>query len=146
MENKCNGLGCFGQDKYGNYHKIKLDCPCELKTCPNVAICGSPPMPEIYLRSVERLCVKCDLYFGTWRGGKGKLVFYKEFECPICLEYETIAVSYPACDHYICTNCFKKCFKMDSLSIDYIEVDDKELDRNLEACSICRSSLKPNKK
>jgi len=58
------------------------------------------------------------MMFGTWNNetisgiGKGKGILKisdLEYECPICLENK-ICISQPRCDHYVCIDCFKRCY------------------------------------
>jgi hypothetical protein len=63
------------------------------------------------------LCTGCDILFGTWgdpengwgNNGKGVLDVIENLDCMICLETKT-GVSLPKCTHYICIDCFKRCY------------------------------------
>jgi hypothetical protein len=61
------------------------------------------------------LCTDCHMRFGTWghginsHTGKGILPILDNVDCPICLDH-TKCVTYPRCDHYVCIECFKRCW------------------------------------
>ena len=62
------------------------------------------------------LCTNCDMKFGTWttklgvgNNGKGILEFIDNYECSICIETKR-CVSQPKCNHFVCIDCFKRCY------------------------------------
>jgi hypothetical protein len=86
--------------------------------CKNYIICGD--ILPIWWFECKRnyLCNNCHIMFGTWNNeiisgigkGKGHLKTSDiEYECPICLENK-ICISQPRCDHYVCIDCFKRCY------------------------------------
>jgi hypothetical protein len=73
--------------------------------CPNFEICRKYDFP-LNMSCHGGLCTNCDIMFGKWDGGKGKLVF-KQDDCCICLENKR-CVSYPKCNHFVCIDDFKR--------------------------------------
>jgi hypothetical protein len=74
--------------------------------------------------------------FGTWGSpptgntGKGTLDFVDEIECPVCFENKE-GVSHPNCDHFICIDCFKRCYYGDETGepeFPYPELEDEYYD------------------
>jgi hypothetical protein len=66
------------------------------------------------------LCTNCHMMFGTWgnsHNGRGILETRNIIECPICLEHKK-GISQPRCDHFICIDCFKRCY--------YGDIEDEE--------------------
>ena len=67
------------------------------------------------------LCTTCDMMFGTWgteeigNDGKGTLEFIDNYECVICMETKR-CVSQPKCNHFVCIDCFKRCYYGDDES------------------------------
>jgi hypothetical protein len=55
------------------------------------------------------------MLFGTWgnaivgNNGKGILEIRENIECPVCLETKQ-GISQPKCDHFVCIDCFKRCY------------------------------------
>jgi hypothetical protein len=39
----------------------------------------------------------------------GEMKFKEPMECPVCFDY-THGLSQVKCDHFICTDCFKRCY------------------------------------
>ena len=72
----------------------------EQKKCQNYNLCKEK-IPDWMNR-----CLSCDVTFGEWKGGKGILEEYPDYECPICLENKT-CFEQPKCKHPICTSCFQ---------------------------------------
>lgn len=108
----CNGDGeCLIQSSLAEYVKnedIICNFNCAPVNCPNYLICNEK-MPLRFLMCHNGMCINCDVMFGTWRGGKGVLEIADNIECPVCLEFKK-CVSQPMCDHFICIDCFKRCF------------------------------------
>ena len=82
------------------------------------------------------LCTTCHLMFGTWgtppigNTGKGALDFVDNIECPVCFENKQ-GVSHPNCDHFICIDCFKRCYYGDETGepeFPYPELEDEYYD------------------
>lgn len=106
-----NGICLKQTNKFNQY--IKNDeyiCVnnCHPIKCPNYDLCQNL-YPKWIGDNHDDTCVNCDLDFGKWQGGKGKLNFIENIECPICFECKS-GVSYPKCDHYACIQCFRRCF------------------------------------
>lgn len=83
--------------------------------CKNYIVCGSV-LPRWWFECKGcYLCTNCDMLFGTWSSegkqytGKGILETRDGFECPICLEVKK-CISQPRCDHFVCIDCFKRCY------------------------------------
>lgn len=72
-----------------------------MKECENYKLCKS----KITVWLGKR-CTGCEVRFGEWHGGKGKLKEYEKQDCPICLE-NTTCFEQPKCSHPICSNCFR---------------------------------------
>ena len=81
--------------------------------CPNVKVCGNYKHQNM-LDCCSGRCLNCDIFLGEWQGGKGNLDFKTIELCYICLEENIEGVSMPKCDHFICVECFKKCFDLTS--------------------------------
>ncbi len=79
--------------------------------CKNHEVCGEV-LPDWWFDCKENyLCTNCHMAFGTWgeQAGKGNLEFSDNVECPVCLEIKR-GVTHPNCDHFICIDCFKRCY------------------------------------
>jgi hypothetical protein len=85
--------------------------------CKNNEVCGEV-LPSWWFECKGRYtCTNCDALFGTWsnkehgvnRTGKGILDFADNIECPVCLEIKR-SVTYPNCQHFVCIDCFKRCY------------------------------------
>lgn len=119
---KCNGIGeCLRQtddkNEYEKWDKITCDYNCQPIKCPNYLLCNNIG-PQWYLYCHDNRCCDCDIRFGKWnnKNNKGNLIFMDNLEeCCICYENNRIGVSQPRCDHFICINCFKKCYYAKSL-------------------------------
>lgn len=115
----CTGYGeCFTQDNCLNCVKnsdVICKYNCVLIECPNYIMCGAKE-PKWYLNCHGGLCYSCNLMFGKWQGGKGKLDFVDACECCICFD-TTLCVSQPKCSHYACIECFKRCYHGNESSI-----------------------------
>lgn len=81
--------------------------------CKNYDICESV-IPKWWFECKNNyLCTNCHMMFGTWGNeqekhiGKGVLEFMDNIECPICIECKK-SVSFPRCNHMVCTDCFKR--------------------------------------
>jgi hypothetical protein len=79
--------------------------------CPNVKVCGNYGQ-DILFSCYHGRCRNCDVFLGEWHGGKGNLEFKIIDDCCICFEEKLEGVSMPKCKHYICVECFKKCFNL----------------------------------
>lgn len=80
--------------------------------CKNYILCQNI-LPEWWFSCKKNyLCTSCDTLFGTLgsQKGKGVLDSMKNMECPICLEFSEICLSFPRCDHFVCVKCLKRCF------------------------------------
>jgi len=76
--------------------------------CKNFIICETVLPKWWFDCKAHYLCTNCDIMFGNKRG-KGMLKVKDVFECPLCLEVKQ-CVSQPRCDHYVCVDCFKRCY------------------------------------
>lgn len=83
--------------------------------CKNYELCNTVLPNWWYECKQHYICTNCDILFGTWghgenaHYGKGELEFVDNFECPICLENKR-CVSQPRCEHFVCIECFKRCY------------------------------------
>lgn len=69
--------------------------------CKNYTLCKSL-LPTWWRNCNESyLCTNCDLMYGE--------LTFKKIECPICFDY-IHGVSQVKCDHFICVDCFKRCY------------------------------------
>lgn len=114
----CKGFGeCLKQMENLGYKEgiIKDDIICKHncapQKCPNYIFCGEE-LPFIILDCHGGLCLHCDMNFGTWKDGKGKLIVFDSEECPICLDIKD-CVCLPFCSHHVCVDCLKKCYEFD---------------------------------
>lgn len=81
----------------------------DMLPCPNIKVCGNYEHKNAFTY-YHGVCWNCDIYLGEWQRGKGKLEFKSIDMCCICYEKEIEGVSMPKCSHFICVECFKKCF------------------------------------
>jgi hypothetical protein len=85
--------------------------------CKNYILCEAVLPNYWFDMKSHYLCGNCDSMFGTWgnpetefsNNGKGVLDVIENLDCMICLETKT-GISLPKCDHYICIDCFKRCY------------------------------------
>ena len=98
-----NELTCY----YTKNNSVTCKHNCKIKKCPNYLVCGSIIPYYIYKKN-NKMCTYCHNMFSK-NSCKGRLKFFDNKECPICLD-ETKCVSLPNCNHYICIDCFKRCF------------------------------------
>lgn len=108
----CKGYGeCLEQTDDLKGYISNPNCPYECRPvpCPNFKLCNKIA-PFIILDCHDGLCSSCDIEFGRWQGGKGKLTTLND-ECPICLE-DKECISLPKCDHFICIDCFQNCWSI----------------------------------
>jgi hypothetical protein len=91
--------------------------------CKNYELCNSL-LPEWWFECKGNyLCTDCHMMFGTWGSGenlhtgKGILEINNNIYCPICLECKK-GISQPRCEHFICIDCFTRCY--------YGNTDEKE--------------------
>ena len=83
--------------------------------CKNYLLCRAL-LPKWWFDCKENyLCTNCHILFGTWGNanagntGKGVLEIRENIECPVCCE-TTQGISQPKCDHFVCIDCFKRCY------------------------------------
>ncbi len=108
---KCNGQCLIQTFNDGNEnHYIKsYECGenCVLIKCPNYIICGSQ-LPQWVFCCHDNLCVDCDMIFGKWNEGPGKLNFQEKL-CLNCNE-EKLCTKQIKCDNFLCVDCLKKLY------------------------------------
>jgi hypothetical protein len=69
--------------------------------CKNHKLCKSI-LPKWWWNSNEcYLCTNCEMVFGE--------LTFKEMECPICFDFKN-GLSPLKCDHFICIDCFQRCY------------------------------------
>lgn len=112
MTKNCKGDGmCLTQEDLNSYTKDSdyiCNYNCVPIKCPNYVICENSD-PRWVLRCHNGLCTNCDISFGKWQGGKGILNMKDNEDCCICFEIKK-CISNPKCDHFICIDCFKRCY------------------------------------
>jgi hypothetical protein len=102
--------------------------------CKNYEICDCVLPKWWFEYKGHYLCTECHMMFGTWGKGENKhlgngvLVIKDNIECPICTEYKR-GVSQPRCSHFVCIDCFKRCYYGDESregepAFPYPEVED----------------------
>ena len=98
--------------------------------CNNYELCDTL-LPEWWFECKgDYLCTNCHMMFGTWGDsftGKGTLQFLDQVDCPVCFEQKR-GVSQPRCDHFICIDCFKRCYYGDEdgePAFPYPEIEDE---------------------
>lgn len=108
--------------------------------CRNYEVCNEI-LPDWWKNCKGKwLCTNCDMMFGSWsyknssgenirKNGKGILNFRDDEDCVICLETKR-CVSQPNCDHFLCIDCFKRCYYGDDMSdleppFPYPEIEDE---------------------
>lgn len=108
----CNGHGeCLIQEGLNTYSKnenISCDHNCISIKCPNYILCETEA-PQWLFDCCHGVCRNCDMMFGKWQGGKGELEVVDNVECPICLDEKT-CITQPKCQHYLCVDCFRRCY------------------------------------
>ena len=100
---------------------------CSGRQCRNFIVCGDvapgDSNPCLFDLRNPWTCMNCHMFFGEWTStgtdsktlGQGKsregvLQFSDALlECPVCLELKT-SVAHPRCDHFVCIDCFKRCY------------------------------------
>jgi len=109
--------------------------------CLNYELCGAK-LPDWWLDVKGRLlCTNCDVLFGTWTSenhrqtGKGVLDIRDLESCPICMEEMTRGVTYPACEHAICLECFRDLFYTKEVEIEHPYEDNPEFEVDEESLS-----------
>ena len=83
----------------------------DMLPCPNVKVCGNYEHKDVF-NCYHGRCMNCDVFLGEWQGGRGNLEFKTIDMCCICHEEGIEGVSMPKCQHFICVECFKKCFDL----------------------------------
>jgi len=107
----CTGDGsCLLENRRSGIYKPNILCKhnCLPINCPNHMVCYRN-YPQHYKETYGDLCLTCDMLFGTWQNGRGILPTIDNAECPICLE-TTLCISQPKCEHYVCIDCFQRCY------------------------------------
>ena len=105
--------------------------------CKNYEICNAV-LPKWWWNCKGRyLCTNCHCQFGTWTArnaitgkitkytGKGILPITDNIECPICFETKR-GISQPNCEHFLCIDCFKRCYYGDNSGCPQFPYPDKE--------------------
>ena len=104
-----------------------ITCECKNQKCPNFLLCETYESKEI-LDENNGLCIYCNVM-------NGKLQFELDKECILCLLKNKIGVCFDSnCEHYICTECYKK---------KYLFQSDNEKDvKNgiFDICAICNKN------
>jgi hypothetical protein len=110
---QCSGNGeCLQRNNHNDYsinEKFSCNKNCHIMQCKNYLVCDTL-VPEYILKNHDNLCINCYVVFGKNQGGHGALPQKKIDECLICYENNVWGISNPKCDHFICINCFKKCY------------------------------------
>jgi len=84
------------------------------------------------------LCSNCHMMFGTWgneingNNGKGLLEIIDKIECPLCFETKK-GISQPKCNHFVCIECFKRCYygdKSGEPSFPYPDIEEEYFEDN----------------
>jgi hypothetical protein len=71
--------------------------------CKNYEVCNAV-LPKWWFDCKScYLCTNCDMMFGR------NLTFKNANDCPICLEVKK-GLSQPNCDHFVCMDCFVRCY------------------------------------
>lgn len=117
MERICCGDGtCLeiayvdGAEEYYKNPCAYCSYDCKPMECANILVCGRS-VPEYVLFSNDGICCQCDLLFGEWRGGRGRLSKTDgAFTCPACSRSDMVGISQPNCDHYTCEECFRNAY------------------------------------
>jgi len=102
-----------------------------MNMCPNFVICDN------FIYTESKVCVDCDMLFGSLRGGSGILNFSEE-ECSICSTVG-ICITKPKHDHFLCVNCFKECYFGSSYMF---KEDEDTLDNYLSFINKCKIHFK----
>jgi hypothetical protein len=105
---------------YENNNTVITSVLGECVKCKNFSLCGTVlPKSGVSMKG-HYLCTSCDGMFGTrsvteniGSCGKGILNLIENLDCIICLETKT-NVSMPRCEHYMCVDCFKRCYYGDN--------------------------------
>lgn len=105
--------------------------------CKNYELCECI-LPKWWFECKQNyLCTNCHIMFGTWgeNYGKGILEIINNIDCPICLECKK-GISQPNCDHFVCIDCFKRCYYSDDDEdnkpiFPYLDMEDEYYEDNL---------------
>lgn len=106
--------------------------------CKNYQVCNTLLPLWWFNNNNNYLCTNCQIMFGDWGiiSGKGILKIIDNIDCPICLEYNK-GISQPRCEHYICIECFKRCYFSEENNHDiepifpYSDIEDEYFNDNL---------------
>lgn len=117
MERNCCGDGtCLeigyvdGAEEYYRNPAAYCSYDCKPMECANAFVCGRS-VPEYVLFSNDGICTQCDLLFGQWRGGRGRLSKTDgPMTCPACSAANVVGISHPNCDHFTCEECFCRAY------------------------------------
>jgi len=86
---------------------------------------------------MDNTCIECLMLFGAFQNGPGKLerVVGKQ-ECPICLETTNKCYHLPQCRHWLCADCFNRCYfqEEECIELDF-PLDDPDGDLRLQFTS-----------
>jgi hypothetical protein len=100
---------------YENNNTVHTSVLGECVKCKNFFLCGKV-LPKSSIMKSHYLCYDCHVYFGKYQSSKngmdgemGVLNVIKNLDCMICFETKT-GISLPNCDHYVCIDCFKRCY------------------------------------
>lgn len=97
---------------------------CLGRQCRNFIVCGyvAPGDSNPFLFDLRNpwTCTNCHIDYGQWgdpgstfghgKNREGVLQFSDTLlECPVCWELKT-GVAHPRCDHFVCIDCFTRCY------------------------------------
>jgi hypothetical protein len=92
-------------DYESTHFAYDFQCPKETGggiQCKNYKVCASVLPPWWWECNESYLCTNCEMLFGEFK-------FKEPMECPICFDVKH-GLSQLKCDHFICVDCFKRCY------------------------------------
>jgi hypothetical protein len=90
---------------------------------------------------INDLCYDCHMLFGSWRGVNTVLDTQDDLQCPLCAKISK-CITRPKCDHFICTDCFKKLYYSNEF---YIIKEKGNLSEYLAFENSCKKCLECSK-
>lgn len=135
MTSTCSGDGSCLDPNVNNKRLFTCSHNCRHIKCPNYLLCGVIAPQWVYNCHNGR-CGNCNISFG-----KDLTFKQSQEECGICLENKSSFVQLPACNHFICVECFRECYWPKNNDGEPPDDDDERW--NNERCPFCRSKHTP---
>jgi hypothetical protein len=82
-----------------------------INKCINDILCKTESPIETTIDN-KALCLECDMFYGKYNGGPGKLNIKESTSCCFCFKKQQKCIKQTKCDHYLCITCFKKIYNL----------------------------------